>query len=475
MSAKPLAAVGIRVSEVAGRALGGRSGRRTYTDDDQSEKGLAMCADFKLEPAFEFEEMDTSGTLPLERRPKLLDALERMERGEIKAIVFPYRDRQDRSIETMTDLVRRVDAVDGLLIAGGSVITHKTADAWARSVLESFSNEMPSRLAREKVRSAHERAVADGIPPYAPVPGYVKGEDGRFYVVDELKPIIREAFAMRDRQQPASINTIRRFLREHGIVRSYAGVESMLRSETYIGNIAFGKGKATELRNDGAFEGIVDPDVWHRVQAKKGTRGRQARSERLLARQGVLRCGTCDSRMTATTSNGHAFYRCQHNASPNCTARATISAERVEALVVAKLKALREVQRLEGTASTNLGEQYHQAAKRAKDTYKAAIRMFGEDDDLVEAEQKIAELKDRWQALEREAEAYGRTEGARKAIRLVDDWDEIDLDLQRVVIRAAVERIDVAPVDGRGLSGAQWDESRVDVQFFDQGTTGSLV
>src|SRR5262245_2823287 len=134
----PPAAIGIRISELAGR---GRNGKRLYSDDDQAAKGAAMCADFGLSVGYQFEEFDTSGTLPLIERPKLLDAVERVERGEIKAIVFPYRDRQDRSIETMTDLVRRIDAVPGaVLIAGGSVITHKTADAWARSVLESFAN-----------------------------------------------------------------------------------------------------------------------------------------------------------------------------------------------------------------------------------------------------------------------------------------------------------------------------------------------
>ena len=43
--------------------------------------------------------------------------------------------------------------------------------------------------------------------------------------------------------------------------------------------------------------------------------------------------------MTATNNRGYAFYRCQHNASPDCTARATIAAERVEEHVVGKLNA----------------------------------------------------------------------------------------------------------------------------------------
>lgn len=460
-SNRPLARVGVRVSERSGRALGGKSGRRAYTDDDQRAKGATIADEFGLDVEGYFEEIDTSGTLPLAQRPQLEAALQAMERGEIQAIVFPYRDRNDRSIATMTEVVRRVDAIKGgLLIAGGSVLTHKTADQWARSVLESFANEMPARLTREKVRSAHEAAIADGIPPYPPVPGYVKDSTGRFVVVEGLREVIRDAFDMRDRAQPASINAIRRFLAEHGIKRSYSGVESMLQSETYIGNIKFG-----DLRNDGAFEGIIDPAVWKRVQGKRGTRGRQAKSERLLARQGVLVCGTCGTRMTATGSNGHPFYRCQHNASPDCTARATVAAERVEELVVNELKARRELARLKGIASADLGEQLHQAAREAEADLTAAIETFAGVQGLAAAQRRIDELTKRWESAKREAEHHDVTEGARSAMRKLDDWDRLTLEGRRAIIRATIARIVVSPVNGRGLSRSQWDASRVDVQF----------
>lgn len=459
-AALPAAAVGIRISELAGR---GKNGKRLYSDDDQSEKGAKLCADFGLAPAFEFEEFDTSGTLPLVKRPKLLDALERLESGEIKAIVFPYRDRQDRSIATMTDLVTRVDAANGLLIAGGSVITHRDPDSWARSVLESFANEMPARYAKHKVRAAHVRAVADGIPPYAPVPGYAKDpQTGRFVVVADLKPVIREAFALRD--GGASINTVRAYLADRGVRRSYAGVESMLRSETYIGNVRFG-----DLRRDDAHAAIIDPDLFWRIQGKRATRGRQAKSDRLLARQGVLVCGTCGARMTATNSHGYPFYRCQHNASPDCPARATVAAERVEQLVVSKLKAQRELARLGGFASADLGEQLRQAAKDAEADLEAAIATFAGVKGLGAAQRRLAELTACWETAKREADRHDRTEGARSELRRLDDWERLTLEGRRGIIRAVVERVVVAPVNGAGLSGSKWDESRVDVQLFGEG------
>lgn len=457
MTSTNLAAIGRRISEMDGR---GKKGKRLHSDDDQLAKGLALCDQFRLKHDTTFDEFDTSGTLPLVQRPKLLAQIERMERGEIKAIVFPYRDRSDRSIAVMTEVVERVDRVNGLLIAGGSVLTHKTADAWARSVLESFANEMPSRLAKEKVRAAHVAAVVDGIPPYAPVPGYAKGADGRFKVVRRLRPVIREAFAMRDRGE--SISAIRHYLAEHGIKRSHSGVESMLQSETYLGNIVF-----SDLRHDGAHPAIIDPDLWRRVQGRRSTRGRQAKSDRLLARQGVLVCGTCGSRMTATNTRGHAFYRCKTSATLDCTARATIAAERVEGLVVSQLKAKRELARLEGSFSVDLGEQLHQAARDAKADLEAAIEAFAGVEGLGASKRRIAELTERWQTAEREAERHDRTEGARAEMRKMDDWERLPLDIQRGIIRATIERIEVAPVGGLGLSKSRWDDGRVKVKFFD--------
>jgi hypothetical protein len=452
---RPLAAGGIRISELNGR---GKNGKRLHSDDDQRDKLVTGCQEYGLDLDYIFEELDTSGTLPLAKRPKLLNAIERVERGDLKAIVFPYRDRSDRSIAVMTEVVERMDRAGGLLIAGGSVLTHKTADQWARSVLESFANEMPARYAREKVRAAHVAAVADGIPPYAPVPGYAKGPEGRFVVVKKLRPVVREAFRMRDRGD--SINTIRRYLAEHGVKRSYAGIESMLQSETYLGNVVFG-----ELRKDGAHEAIIKPDLWRRVQDRKASRGRQAKSDRLLARQGVLVCGTCGARMTATNNRGYAFYRCQHNASPDCAARATIAADRVEELVVSELKARRELMKLEGRASLDLGEQLHQAERDAETDLEAVVEALQGVKGLTVAKRKIDEMTERWERAKHEARRYGQTEKARTEMRKVDDWDRLPLDIQRGIVRATIDRVVVDPVGGRGLSRSKWDAGRVDVQF----------
>jgi hypothetical protein len=73
-----------------------------------------------------------------------------------------------------------------------------------------------------------------------------------------------------------------------------------------LGEIVFGK-----LINLHAHDSLVDRDVFNQVQRMTVRAGRKTKSERLLARQGVLRCGVCGARMCASRNKtGYAFYRC---------------------------------------------------------------------------------------------------------------------------------------------------------------------
>jgi Recombinase len=124
----------------------------------------------------------------------------------------------------------------------------------------------------------------------------VWGADRTLTPDPELEPVMREAFELR--ATGATVDAVRGFLADHGIERTYAGVAQLLRNRVYLGELHFG-----ELHNVEAHDGIVDPDVFKRVQAVSLPRGRMAKSEQLLARLGVLRCASCDGRMSVTTSN----------------------------------------------------------------------------------------------------------------------------------------------------------------------------
>jgi hypothetical protein len=160
-----------------------------------------------------------------------------------------------------------------------------------------------AQVTGEKVAAAQERVVARGVLPNSRIsPGYVRGADGVLVVERPKARIVVQAFRRRDRG--ASLVEIQPFLANNGIERSISGVESMLRSRMYLGEIRFG-----ELHNLRAHEPIItDRALFERVRRRTVSRGRQAKSERLLARLGVLRCRTCGSRMVINSYTGS--YRC---------------------------------------------------------------------------------------------------------------------------------------------------------------------
>jgi hypothetical protein len=206
--------------------------------------------------------------------------------------------------------------------------------------------------------------------PYPDVPpGYTRGEDGALQIDPATAPVVADAFEKRAAGAP--IWEVRARLAEGGIVRSAHGVQSLLSSRVVLGEIHFGKLVA-------AHEPIVPVATWQAVQRVKTPRGTRPKSDRLLARLGVLRCETCGSRMVvgAQTQNDrlYPFYRC---ASPreDCSRRVTIGAALVEELVA---KAVCDVlSDAEGRASAGQSaSRIVDELERAQSDLDAAFRTF---------------------------------------------------------------------------------------------------
>jgi site-specific DNA recombinase len=188
------------------------------------------------------------------------------------------------------------------------------------------------------------------------------------------------------------------------------------------------------------------------VQRQVVSRGRRPKSERLLARLGVLRCGTCGARMvTGTTVQGrrrkpYAFYRC--NPTSDCPRRVTISADVAENTVIDAVK--RILAGVEGTATADTGIAAARAdAERAEAELDAAVRAFSGLDDVEATRERLAALRDARDA------ARDRLDDLQQhvlpAVTLTaDDWDVLTLNERRDLIRAVVDRAVVAPGRGDG-------------------------
>ena len=286
-----------------------------------------------------------------------------------------------------------------------------------------------------------EIAIEEGRVPWkSSTPGYDTDEDGRL-VPNEQAPIVEEAFGMRARG--ATIAAVREYLRANGVARSYHGTTTLLKSRVVLGEIHFG----AHTRNPAAHPAIVDRDTWQTVQRATVSRGRRAKSERLLARLGVLRCGTCGARMVVGTANRSSYwiYRCPPTG--DCQQRVTISAEIAEKKVIEKVRAA--IADDEGRASAEANVRDAEAALDAAEiALKNAIRSLAVVADEPETQSRLLELR---QDRDRAREHLDRLGGQQAAVVIngADDWNRLSFDARRALIRATVERAAVTK-HGRG-------------------------
>jgi site-specific DNA recombinase len=411
---------------------------------EQRNRIAAACERDGLQLVETLEELDVSGGAPLARRPGLRRAVELVEARDVDVVVVAYLDRLVRSLAVQAEVVSRVEAAGGAILAVDvGQVTHGSSAQWLSGTLLGAVSEYARRVTAERTHDAKRRAVARGVPPFPNVPpGYRRTEDGRLEPHPRDAPIVAEAFRLR--AGGATVMEVRNFLREHGIDRSFHGTQALLTSRIVLGELRFG-----EMINDSAHPPIVDARTWQKVQRMRSPRGRRAKSERLLARLGVLRCATCGGRMvigsTDQAGKRHYFYR----GSPigDCPQRVTISADLVERLVVDEVKQL--LAAVTGKATLAEGtEAAEHDVERCERELEAAVRAFSGLDDVDAARDRLAELREaRDRARDRLAELQAASVPA--VTVTAGDWDLLTLDEQRALIRAVVERVVVAP--GRGV------------------------
>jgi site-specific DNA recombinase len=310
--------------------------------------------------------------------------------------------------------------------------------------------------------------VARGVYLHPKVPvGYERGENGVLVVERAVAKVVVQAFRRRDRG--ASLVEIQAWLAEHGIERALSGVAWMLRSRMYLGEVHFG-----ELHNTHANEAIVkDRGLFERVQRRAVSRGRQAKSERLLARLGVLRCGTCGSRMVINSDSGS--YRCGDTSANRCQRRAAVKADRVEAMVLDAVRAHSATADAHPRASRKRQiRAADEAIERASAELDDTIRQLGELGLLARPASQET-LEKQTTALDDAHVARARLgDGGESDVIGPEDIDKLREPAKRLaawrrLITDTVESVTVAPaMTADGRPSRLWDPRRIDIRFLDQ-------
>lgn len=435
-------AVGVvRVSRV-----GGRDGDGFVSPKEQDERIRTAAERDGLKIVQTFEELDVSGGAALAKRPGLRQAVEAVEAGEADVLVVAYFDRLVRSLVVQAEVVERVERAGGRILAvDAGEVRADTASRWLSSTMLGLVAEYHRRTTAERTADAKRRAVARGVPPFPNVPpGYRKRKDGTLEP-DQHATTVAEAFRMR--ADGATVMEVRDYLRANGVNRSYHGTQALLRSRIVLGELRFG-----EIVNEHAHDPIVDRDTWRRANARVVSRGRRASSDRLLARLGVLRCGSCGSRMvvgfrTDKHGNRYDFYRCPPTV--DCEHHVTISAPVAEQTVQDAVKEL--LAGMRGTASVDAGLADAKAeVDRLDDELGAAVAAFTGLEDVQAVNQRLTGLRDqRDEALDKLHELSNTVIPAITVT--ADDWDDLSSDGRRALIAAVLNRAVVAP-GGAGAS-----------------------
>ena len=392
-----------------------------------------------------------------------------VEAGQADHIVVAYFDRLVRSLKVQLEVIERVEKAGGEIFAlDHGKLTNGTAATRLSTNMMGAVFQYFAEVTGEKVTAAQARAVARGVLPNSRVvPGYVRGKDGVLETVDEFVPVVRKVFERRDRG--ASLVEIQALLAENGIERAISGVASMLRSRMYLGEIHFG-----ELHNLRAHEPIIkDRALFERVQRRTVSRGRQAKSERLLARLGVLRCGTCASRMVINSYSGN--YRCGDTSANPCQRRAAVKADRVEEMVLDAVRAYSATADAHGRASRKQQiREADEAIERANADLDDTIRQLGELGLLGRpASQETLEKLTR--ALDDAHTVRARLgDGGESDVIGPDDIDRLREPAKRLaawrrLITDTVESVTVAPaMTADGRPSRLWDPRRIDIRFLGQ-------
>ena len=430
-------AIGIvRVSRVAGR-----EGERFASPDEQRDRIETECERDGLDLLDVIPEMDVSGGTPLAKREGLRTAVERVEAGEAQVVVAAYFDRLCRSLKVQGELIERVEAAGGQVLAVDvGQVSNGSAGQWLSGTLLGAVNEYQRRTTTERTAGAQARAVARGATPWARVPLGYDRSNGTLSPNPGEVPIVQRAFKMRAGGE--SISAIRNMLKSRGIERSHRGVQVMLANRIYLGELHFGK-----LINLTACEPLIDQELWGRVQRMVIPRGPQSTSKRLLSRLGVLRCGSCGSRLSTMKlpkQGGYPIYRCASTS--DCDHHMTISAVIAEEVVVKAARAA--IKDIEGRADGQANRRQAEADLASAETaLEAAVSAFDGLGDLQAAKDKLGQLREVVDQARERLERLGPAEVVRWA-NGAEEWDLMAAEEQRVLIRATIKTAIVGP--GRG-------------------------
>jgi site-specific DNA recombinase len=292
-------------------------------------------------------------------RPALKRLMADVEAGKVDCVVVYKADRLSRSLP---DFARIMEIFDRHQVAFVSVTQQfNTACSMGRLMLHvllsfaQFERELISERTRDKMAAARRKGKWVGGRP---ILGYdvvdtkliVNAEEAarvraifQFYLdYESLLPVVTE---LARRGWRTKEYMTRKGKQVGGYVFCKTRVHQLLTNPAYVGNIRF-----KDEVFAGEHQGIVDPDVFERVQAilarNRIAGGAEVRNKYGALLRGLLFCGPCGRSMGHTYSQKgnrrHRYYVChqaQQHGRATCRSK-SVPAATIEKFVVDQIRAV---------------------------------------------------------------------------------------------------------------------------------------
>jgi len=310
------------------------------------------------------EHFDDLGVSGAELSRPGLDKLKSLcVQGRVDIVVATRLDRLNRKISHWVQLADwfKQAGIELVFVDGGTNARGPLADL-VSNIVASFA-EFERDLLRERLLDAHAGMHERGLRSAGRVPlGYKADLATRQLVIDNGEAAVVRAFFERC-ASGESAASIARWANDTGYRTKIHGrqggnrwsgrtVLQILRNPIYVGERVHNGGTV-----EGVHDGIIDADLaqraWRAIDERR-TRQPEPRGPALewdrdpYMLRGLLRCAGCERVMTTSASTKVTidnaelvprYYRCRGDAErPACTPSVQVSAQKVEAIVLAVLK-----------------------------------------------------------------------------------------------------------------------------------------
>ncbi len=385
-----------------------------------------------------------------------------------------------------SDLGRAAMRLLAIEATGAKVVGMTDGREALQSIVEAWADRGDGTPVSERVRSAMRRKAVRGEALGRPPFGYRVGPRRKLELVPEEAQVIRYIFRLY-LQEGLGVRRIAGRLNSEGIKTRRGGqwsmvtVRDILRNRVYLGTYSrFG------VKVPGSHPALVSADDFRLVQDRLQSRNPATRCRTVepFLLSGLARCRRCGSRMIGvtrrqrwTTRSGeerrgsYRYYQCQGRTNRSSCgyntqraaefeqrARELLSEEALQPSRIGRagnvdaymLDLLAERERIEGRIKRNRRD-LEQLVADAAHGHVSLDRVRGLGAPLVSEEEsldhELREAKARAAATENDSDRRRHLEEARE--RLIAEWEKLEFDELRLLLREVVDRIEV---DGDDVS-----------------------